>query len=200
MKGLKSIFKNINIKDFKKYLFISIVFIVVLILISSYQFIQARYESNVNAKLTPAIAFFIVDVGSETGQIELENIVPNEEPYVYMFTVSNYNDTKHADVDLRFNMEIITTTNLPLEYSIYSDDTLETELESLDTTFANADGVYFRHLAIDDTKSMPYSEDVTYEYYLVVDFPLEYKNNANEYPGMIELVDIKINAEQVVTS
>ncbi len=200
MKGIKKILNNVDLKDFKRYLFISIVFIVVLILVSSYQFIQARYESNVDANLSPDIAFFIVDVGSQTGQLELENIVPRQAPYVYRFSVSNFNSTKHADVDLTFKFEVITTTNLPLSYAIYSDEDLESDnMIDSDTTTANTDGVYFRHLVINDINSMPYNRDVTYYYYLAVSYPEQYKNSPDELSGMIELVDIKINAEQDVS-
>ena len=61
MKGLKKLFSNINLKEFKHYIIISIIFIVVVILIGSYNFIQARYETSVTATTSPNIEFFIVD-------------------------------------------------------------------------------------------------------------------------------------------
>ena len=45
---------------------------------------------------------------------------------------------------------------------------------------------------------MNYQSRVTDTYILWVEFPLQYKNNPVEYAGIIDLVDIKINAEQVV--
>ena len=199
MKGLKRIVNNINLKEFKRYLLISIIFIVVLILISSYNFIQAKYESNINATMSPNIAFFIVDVGSQSGQIELEDIIPRKDPYIYRFSVSNFNNTKHADVDLKYNIEIITTTNLPLEFYIHEQENDNVNIVDSDTISANSDGVYFRHLVINDTKTMAYDDDVTDYYYLEVVFPSLYSDFYNEYPGVIELIDIKINAEQEVS-
>ncbi len=193
-------FKNINLKEFKRYLLISIIFIVTLILVSNYDFTQARYESNITATSSPNIAFFIVDVGSQTGQIELEGIVPREEKYIYCFSVSNFNNSKHADVDLTYNIEIITTTNLPLEYTVYSDSDLRNEILDGDTIIQNSDGVYFRHLIINDTESMAYEDDVTNYYYLVVDFDISYSYHHETLPGLIELIDIRINAEQDVSS
>ena len=45
---------------------------------------------------------------------------------------------------------------------------------------------------------MNYNEDVTDTYTLWVEFPKLYKNMPNAYSGIIDLVDVKINAEQVV--
>ncbi len=199
MKELKKFLHNINLKDFKHYLIISVVFIVALILISSFNFIQARYESRVTATSSPNVAFFIVDVGTQTGQIELENIVPNKEPYVYCFSVSNFNSERHADVDLKYNIEIITTTNLPLEYSVYSDEQLSNEILDQDIITTNDDGVFFKHLIIDQVNMMGYDDDVTDYYYLVVNYPISNKIFPEYYAGMIELIDIKINAEQDVS-
>lgn len=199
MGSIKRAFDNVNLKEFKRYLFISVVFIVVLILISSYNFTQARYESNLIATSSPNIAFFIVDVGSQTGKIELEGVVPREEKYIYRFSVSNFNDVKHADVDLKYNIEIITTTNLPLEYAVFSESDLINNILDGDTIVPNSDGVYFRHLTIDNTESMAYEDDVTNYYYLEVYFDPIYIDRYNTLPGLIELVDIKINAEQEVS-
>lgn len=196
---ISKIFNNINLKDFSRYFFISIVIIMVLILINSFNFTQARYESNLVANSKPNIAFFIVDVGSQSGQIELEGIVPRKEKYVYCFSVSNFNDSKHADVDLKYNIEIITTTNLPLEYAIYSESNLSNNIISEDNIVQNSDGVYFRHLTINNTKSMPFREDVTNYYYLEVYFDELYNEQYKTLPGLIELIDIKINAEQEVS-
>lgn len=198
MKGLKKLFSNINLKEFKHYIIISIIFIVVVILIGSYNFIQARYETSVTATTSPNIAFFIVDVGSQTGQIELENIVPRRTPYIYRFSVSNFNREKHADVDLLYTIEVITTTNLPLEYSIYSRDDFRENIIDQDTISTNEDGVYLRHLTMNNINSMSYQDDVTNYYYLSVYFSEDYINNWETFPGTLELVDIKINAEQDV--
>ena len=45
---------------------------------------------------------------------------------------------------------------------------------------------------------MIYTSNVTDTYVLWVSFPEMYKNNSDAYAGIIDLVDIKINAEQVV--
>ena len=198
MKGLKKIFANINIKEFKKYIFFSILLIAVIIAIGSIDITKSRYENETAIRIKPSIAFFIVDVQSQTGQIKLEDMVPSATPYLYSFNVSNFQNNKHANVDLTYSIEIITTTNMPLNFLIYRGNVNSSNIIDTDTTTTNEDGMYFRHLVINGINTMDYDEDVTDTYILSVEFPIQYKNNADDYAGIIDLVDIKINAEQVV--
>jgi len=198
MERIKKIFANLNVKEFRKYAIFSILLIVMIVVIASLDLTKARYENETNIRIKPTLAFFIVDVESQTGQVKLEGMVPRAQPYLYAFTVSNFKDNKHANVDLTYSIEIITTTNMPLIFKIYKgNNTTSDEIDS-DTTTTNTDGVYFRHLLINDVNTMDYDENHTDTYTLSVEFPLQYKMNADDYAGIIDLVDIKINAEQVV--
>ncbi len=198
MEGIKRILKNINMRDFKYYIFFSILLIVTLIAFSTFRFTQARYESNIAVNVNPSLAFLIVDVTNQSGQIKLEGMVPRNEPYLFAFDVSNFSQTKHANVDLTYSIEIITTTNMPLEFKIFKGNDMEQNEIDADTTTTDENGVYYRHLVINDVSVMNYANDVTDTYTLWVSFPIEYKNNPDDYAGIIDLVDIKISAEQVV--
>lgn len=198
MKGFKKIISNINKKDFRRYLLFSILFIVTIIVIGSLKLTQARYETVTRINVSPNLAFFIVDVQSQTGQIKLEGMVPRTDPYLYTFSVSNFNSSRRANVDLTYSIEIITTTNMPLTFKIFkgSGSTVD-EIDS-DTFSTDTNGVYYRHLVINDISSFSYNTDSTDLYTLWVSFPEQYKSSPMEYAGIIDLVDIKINAEQVV--
>ena len=198
MKTVKRIFSNIDKNKFKRYLFFSVLLIVTLVAISRFSITQSRYETDAAINLNPTLAFFIVDVESQTGQIKLESMVPRTNPYLYTFTVSNFKNNKRANVDLTYSIEIITTTNMPLQFQIFKGNNMNTNTIDSDTTTANSDGVYLRHLVINAISTMNYSSNVTDTYTLWVSFPEMYKNNAEAYAGIIDLVDIKINAEQVV--
>lgn len=198
MKGLKDIFKKINVKDFKRYLIFSILLLITLISFGTFKFTQARYENTTAIRVTPALSFFIVDVESVTGQIQLEGMVPRSEPYLYSFNVSNFKNNKKANVDLTYSIEIITTTNIPLNFRIFRGNNLEQNEVDVDTTTTDSNGVYYRHLIINDTNIMNYNEFCTDVYTLWVEFPETYKSSPNSYSGIIDLVDIKIDAEQVV--
>ena len=197
MKGIK-LGKYINKREFRLYLFFSILVVVTLISIRTLNFTQARYESSVVSNVSPTLAFFVVGVESTSGQIKLAGMVPRTEPYLYSFEVSNFSGTERANVDLTYSIEIITTTNMPLNFRIYKgDNTTNNEVDS-DTTTTDANGVYYRHLVINDVSTMNYNTPTTDRYTLWVEFPRSYMNYPAEYAGIIDLVDIKINAEQVV--
>ena len=66
------------------------------------------------------------------------------------------------------------------------------------TITTDSNGVYYRHLKINDVSVLEYATRKTDVYTLWVEFPIQYKNNPIDYSGIIDLVDIKINAEQVV--
>ena len=197
MKGMKKLFKNINMNVFKKYLVFSFLFIILLVVISKIPFTKARYENETTMRVKPSLAFFVVGVSSQTGQIKLEGMIPRDDPYLYVFNVSNFQGNKRANVDLTYSIEVITTTNMPLNFMIYRGNGTVDEIDS-DTTTTNSDGVYFRHLVINDVNTMPYNANTTDVYTLSVSFPSTYKAYADSYAGIIDLVDIKINAEQVV--
>ena len=197
MKEVKRIFKNVNSRDFRLYLFFSILLIVTLVSLGKMNFTQARYESETEVSVEPTLAFFIVDVENTSGQIKLDGIIPRTEPYLFTFQVSNFTATEHANVDLTYSIEIITTTNMHLNFKIYKGNGTTDEIDS-DTTTTDVNGVYYRHLVINDVSVMNYSQNVTDTYTLWVEFPTSNMNMPDAYAGIIDLVDVKINAEQVV--
>ena len=200
MKGFKRFICNINEKDFKRYTFFSILLIITLLALGTLKFTQARYETDTQINISPTLAFFMVDVQSVTGQIKLESMIPSSTPYLYTFNVSNFNNTthKHANVDLTYTIEIVTTTNMPLNFRIFKGNDLQTNEIDTDTFTTDTNGVYYRHLVINDVSTMAYASNVTDVYTLWVEFPLTYKDYPEEYSGIIDLVDIVIDAEQVV--
>ena len=200
MKTIKKIFRNINMKDFIRYGMFSVLLIVTMIVIRNTKFTQARYESSAVVNITPTIAFFIVDVQSQTGHIKLDSMIPSASAYLYQFNVSNFDSTlnKRANVDLIYSIEIIATTNMPLNFRIYKGNNMNQNVVSSDTTTTDANGVYYRHLVINGVSTMSKSANQTDVYTLWVEFPLQYKNSPAAYSGIIDLVDIKIDAEQVV--
>ena len=198
MKGIKRIFKNIDMHDFRHYMFFSILLVVTLALFSTFKFAQARYESNLAMNIQPSLAFLIVGVQSETGQIKLEGMIPRDEPYTYKFYVSNFSDTEHANVDLTYSIEIITTTNMNLSFQIFKGNNMVQNQVSSDTIVQDENDVFYRHLVINNVSTMNYADDCTDEYILWVSYPTTNKYTPDANAGVIDLVDVKISAEQVV--
>lgn len=200
MKDLKKFLSKFDTKVLKKYFFISLVMIVVIIILSKIEITKAKYETSTNIAISPNFAFFIVDVTNQTHSFRLDNIVPSSTPYTYVFNVSNFQDTKKANVDLTYSIEVITTTNLPLNIRVYKGTDLTVNTPYTDFTTTNSDGVYFRHLLFSGVSTMYYNTMQTDTYTLWIEFPERYKNTADGYAGVIELIDVEIKAEQVVGS
>ena len=200
MKTIKKIFEHINKKEFMRYGLFSILLLITMIVLRNFKFTQARYESSTLVNITPSIAFFIVDVQSQSGQIKLDSMVPSTTPYLYQFNVSNFDPTtnRRANVDLTYSIEIITTTNIPLNYRIYKGNNMSENEVDVDTVTTDVNGVYYRHLIINGVSVMNRNASQTDVYTLWVEFPAQLKNSPAAYSGIIELVDIKIDAEQVV--
>ena len=198
MKKIKEFLNNFNKKTLKRSLLFSLIVMLLIITIAAFDLTQARYETATEVRIEPDLAFFIVDVESQTGQIKLESMLPSTTPYLYTFNVSNFKDTKKANVDLKYSIEIITTTNMPLNYKVYKGTNMTNNEVSNDYFVTDDNGMYYRHLVIDDISYFNYNQKQTDVYTLWVEYPIEYKASPKEYAGIIDLVDIKINAEQVV--
>lgn len=198
MKRIKYFLSRINKESFSRYFLFSCALLGVFLMLTRGDLTQARYETDTNARILPNIAFFVVGVESQTKQIKLESMVPSTTPYQYVFHVSNFNDSKKANVDLKYSIEVITTTNMPLRYKVFKGTNAGNENLDSDEFTTDENGVYYRHLKIDGVSMMSYKQRVTEDYTLWVEFPIEYKDYPVEYAGIIDLVDIKINAEQVV--
>ena len=210
----KKVMDNFDNKTLKFYIFFTILFIVTIVVLGTAKFTQARYESDAVITAAPSLAFFIVDVQSQTGQIRLEDMVPRASPYTYVFNVSNFKDGRRANVDLTYSIEIITTTNMPLKFKLYKGNNLTTDIIDSSTLTTDDNGVYYRHLVVNGASTMNYSTNHTDVYTLSVEFPIgpstsqspsptpptptPYTHNPDAYAGVIDLVDIKIDAEQVV--
>ena len=195
---IKQIIHNINKNKFKRYFKVSLVLFITLLIISTAGLTYARYETDTILNLKPSIAFFIVDATSETKTLELTKMVPSNDYYDYYFEVSNFNDTGKANVDLNYNIQLKMTTNLPLTYEIYKVE--DNTMANINTTniSTNQDGMYFKEYVDTNDYFMACKTKKTDRFLLRVYFPLEYKNNPDYYESVIDLVEININATQVV--
>ena len=195
MDKLKELLNN---QFVRRYSLLFILLVLIAIAIGTTSFSYSRYETNTKVNLKPSIAFFVVDVQSETKTIKLDSMIPSDEPYLYRFDISNFDDKRKANVDLRYSIEVITTTNMPLQFRVFKDPDLSNNIVTSEAFSTDDNGVYYKHLDINNIRPMYYRNRTTDVYYLWVKFPIEYKNSPESYSGIIDLVDIKVDAEQVV--
>ncbi len=195
---MKELLSHFDKKLLLRLIVLSCLIIITLIVIRNYKFTKSKYETITDVEVTPTIAFFVTDVKSYNDSIKLEEIVPRSNPYLYSFTVSNFKDNKRANVDLTYSIEFITTTNLPLNFKLYREDDLENDITSSTSFTTDSNGMYYKHLFIDEVSSLKYSLDSTDTYILSVEFPEIYKSNPDDYSGVVELIEVYVHAEQEV--
>lgn len=176
------------------FLFLDLIVMVVLFNISN-----ARYESNAVASTELDVALFALDEDSDL-YISLDTMVPRDDPYVYRFSITNTTKTGLlTDVKMNYNLRIIATTNLPLNYKLYMNENYlsptASNIITADNVIPDDDGTFFRTMAAPQ-ETFGFSSVETNQYTLLVYFPSAYKDS--KYQDMIESIQINVGAEQKV--
>ena len=192
---MTNIIKNINKTKFLFFFKYIAIFLLVVFIINIMEITYSKYSSSANGDAAANIAFFIVDVGTYENTITLNNLEPSNNDYIYKFTVNNFKNNKRTNVKLDYNLEFVTTTNLPLTYKIYKEGT--NNIITSNEIIQDGD-MYFNKLSTNEAGSFSYEENQTEEYTLVVNFPMTYNDKPDEYQGLIDSFMIKINATQRV--
>ena len=192
---MTNIIKNINKTKFLFFFKYIAIFLLVVFIINIMEITYSKYSSSANGDAAANIAFFIVDVGTYENTISLNNLEPSNNDYIYKFTVNNFKNNKRTNVKLDYNLEFVTTTNLPLTYKIYKEGT--NNIITSNEIIQDGD-MYFNKLSTNEAGSFSYEENQTEEYTLVVNFPITYNDKPDEYQGLIDSFMIKINAIQRV--
>ena len=190
-------------KKFVLFNKINLLIIVLLILLKLLPVTLSRYESNAIGETNTNIAYYLLEPNYYTDNIKLNTLGIQQEPYVYNFTISNFNENDHSEVDLTYILSIVTTTNIPLRYELYENEdytsTNKTNLITTNNTVIepDSDGTYFQTITMNE-EEMLYSEDITNSYTLLIYYD---SNNADsKYQDTIEGVRIIIDSKQEIDS
>lgn len=190
-----------KVKNMKTLLFILLlcVFIFVFTLLITKTF--AGYVTDSKIKVEATTAVYIFEEGMLDFNIDLGKIVPNDEPYIYSFTISNFNSDKSSDVDISYTISLLSTTNLPLEFALYKNidviDSNSINLIDSNELVTDEDGSWYRLMNINQEFNLYRTNNSLDTYYLVVDFPKVYSVDES-YSGLIDDVELKINSKQMV--
>ena len=122
-------------------------------------------------------------------------MVPRQEPYVFTFTISNYENDKVAEVDLKYDLMIRATTNLPLEYELYKNEYLTTNIIEEEEKIQDEYGTYFYNMKTKETQLLK-EEKVLNTYTLKIYFKTTYINYM--YQDIMENIEIIINSQQII--
>lgn len=171
-----------------------------LIIARIFVLVLSKYESISDSYANVDIAFYLFKEDYKTMTINLASILPQDNEYVFEFTIGNQDGIEIAEVDLEYELTLRTTTNLPLTYELYMNQqyTDDGAINIIKENSVDLDeyGTYFRTMTTDKI-TLPYTQGITNLYQLVVYFPSNY--DQENYQDIIELLEITVNAQQVTS-
>ena len=134
--------------SFKKFslsfkFIISIILVIILIIFVPITF--SRYQTISSSNALVDIAFYIISSSMQTENLVMKEIGPDDNSYVYTFSVSNFKDNQRLETKAKYNIVIKTTTNIPFTYKLYKEN--GTKLEDIsqgEKIEQDEDGMYFR--------------------------------------------------------
>lgn len=184
----------------KKRLYAKLVILIVcfVIVLRIFVLIWSRYESEATSNANVDIAFYLLNEDFKEMSLNLAEIFPQDNAYVYTFSIGNEEGEKTAEIDLSYDLKIRTTTNLPLTYTLYMNQDYEDKnaVNIIETNeiAQDEDGTYFRTMTT-KTEELYYQEPKTNVYQLVIHFPANY--NTVEYQDIIEMLEITVDSRQL---
>lgn len=157
--------------------------------------------ADADVKVNVVNAVYVLEEGMFDFYIDLDGIIPSDTPYIYSFTVANYNDKKRSDVDIDYQISILATTNLPLKYELYRNELYNADgaVDIIDTNeiISDLNGAWYRKLSVDDMYRFTYNVDMIDTYYFVIYYPKSY-SSILEYQGMTENIEVQLQSKQVI--
>ena len=183
-----------------KRLYMKLVLLVLCLLVIARIFVLvlSKYESISNSYANVGIAFYLLKEDYKTMTLNLDSILPQDNKYVYEFSIGNQDGEEMAEVDIEYELSLRTTTNLPLTYELYMNeqytDDGATSIIKENTVNYDEHGTYFRTITTEPIY-LSYKEGKTNLYQLVVYFPEDY--DQEKYQDIIELLEINVNGQQV---
>ena len=188
----------INKKLRRLYAKLIILVLCFLIIARIFVLVLSKYESISNSYANVDIAFYLLKEDFQTMTLNLASILPQNNAYTFEFSIGNQAGEDIAEVDIEYELTLRTTTNLPLTYELYMNQSYTDQgainIIKENTVNLDEDGTYFRTMTTDKI-TLKYTEGKTNLYQLVVYFPENY--NQENYQDIIELIEINVNGQQV---
>ena len=197
--------KVLSIRYFKEKtkLIIFLIGLIFILFFARYLFGLAYSRYEVRAKINANIdkALYIFEDEKLTFNLEPTGIIPRDDPYIYKFSVSNYNSSKDSDVDISYKVFIRTTTNLPIQLKLYRNELYDSDTAvnqlSGSTSVQDEDGTWYRVYQVSDEFEFFYTSRSTDVFTLVINFPSVYSENPI-YADYIENIEVTLDSKQII--
>lgn len=174
---------------------LNLLVILLIVLISILPSAYSRYESTLGASSKIDTAIYLLNDTYEYVDVRLPELVPQTTGYVYTFSVSNNDGTIRTDTDLEYDLTIVTTTNLPLDYEVYENGDESKSAIVSDVIEQDSDGTYFRKISM-SKKSFGHKIDESNVYTLVIYYQAS-SVDAN-FQSLIESIRIEVDSRQIL--
>ena len=188
----------VNKKLRRLYAKLIILVLCLLIIARIFVLVLSKYESISNSYANVDIAFYLLKEDYKSMTLNLASLLPQDNAYTFEFSIGNQAGEERAEIDIEYELSLRTTTNLPLTYELYMNqsytDQGATNIIKENTVNLDEDGTYFRTMTTDKI-TLKYTEGKTNLYQLVVYFPENY--NQENYQDIIELIEINVNGVQI---
>ena len=184
----------------RKYtLLLVFLFVDLLLILAIFNSSNARYTSDAVSETLLDIALYALAEDNDL-EITLDKMVPREDPYVYEFSVINSDGNNITDTRMYYDLKIIATTNIPLEYKLCMNVSLcqpdsAKSIINVDSITKDADGTYFRTMTT-TRQFFGFQQKEENKYILLVYFPEKY--NSSEYQDLVESIQINIDSKQII--
>lgn len=185
----------------KKMLYTKLIILIICFFIIAriFNLVLSKYESISNSSANVEVAFYLLKEDYKTMSVNLGSLFPQDEVYLYTFSIGNEEGSNIAEVDLTYDLTLKTTTNLPLTYKLYMNEEYNSDdaqnIINEDIIEKDEYGTYFRTMTTEPI-TLKYIKGVTNLYQLVIFFPSSY--NKQNYKDIIEMLEITVNAKQVI--
>lgn len=186
-------------KVLRLYAKLVILVLCILTILRIFGLVLSKYESISNSYANVDIAFYLFKEDYKTMTINLASIVPQDNKYIFEFTIGNQDGIEMAEVDIEYELTLRATTNLQLTYELYKNQNyIDADAKNIiieNNILPDEYGTYFRTMTTEKC-FLPYTEGTTNLYQLVINFPANF--NHEKYQDIIELLEITVYATQVV--
>ena len=166
--------------------------VLILILIFAVKNSQAKYVSEAQSNVDVNLAYYVFTDQSISQNLKLENILPRSSAYPYSFSVANYDANDRTKTFIDYDITILVTTNLQLDFSIHKRGSNTSEIAT-DTFIQDSDGTYYRRITLNGG-TFGFTQNQMDVYDMDVTFPERF--NQAEYEGIIEYIKITVDARQ----
>ncbi len=167
---------------------------------------NARFATTTTSETKLDVALYALSEDNDLN-ILLDTLVPRDEPYVYNFSVYNTDGTNVTDAAMVYDLKIIATTNIPLEYKLCMNKT-EAQCKVVNPSDADgdinineiardADGMFLRTMTT-TRQEFGFEQEEENDYVLLVYFPSRY--DSSDYQDLVESIQINVDSKQKLES